>query len=405
MVHVAYLAGTYPTPSQTFIRREIEELERHGAHVARFSVRRWDGTLVDKADQEEQRRTTVLLTGNSVGLLAALFRETLANPLQLARAARIAAGLAKAARGGALKHVAYLLEAIALRDRLKTLGIEHLHVHFSGNAASVALLARALGGPPFSFTVHGPDELMDPTANAIEQKIEKAKATIAISRYCERELQRYVPAGQWDQIRVIRCGVQLDNFPSPAAGWAPSTEIVCVGRLCPQKGQIHIPAAIAMLKDRFPDLRVTLLGDGESRAAIEAEIVRHNVGRNMKLLGWASNDEVRAAITRSRALLLPSFAEGLPVVIMEAFALGRPVITSDVAGIPELVDASCGWIVRPGDVDSLANALAEAMDAPADKLAAMGAEGRRRVESMHDLRQNAGQLLTIFQGSTHLSVS
>jgi len=162
---------------------------------------------------------------------------------------------------------------------------------------------------------------------------------------------------------------------------------------------VHIPAAVAAVRDRFPDLRVTLVGDGESRADVEAEVARHGVADMVKLAGWRSNQEVRAALKDARALLLPSYAEGLPIVIMEAFALRRPALTTTIAGIPELVDASCGWLVPPGDHDALVAALADALAADQARLAAMGAEGRARVEARHDIDRIAPLLLAVFANS------
>ncbi|MEM0944219.1 MAG: glycosyltransferase, partial [Pseudomonadota bacterium] len=169
-------------------------------------------------------------------------------------------------------------------------------------------------------------------------------------------------------------------------------EIVCVGRLCPQKGQTLIPKAVARVAETHPALRVTLIGDGESRAEIEAEIATLGLADRITLLGWQSNAEVRAAISRARALMLPSFAEGLPIVLMEAFALGRPVLTTYIAGIPELVDQSCGWLIPASDEEALAEALADVMATPPERLAEMGRTGRARVEAAHDQHANAARL-------------
>ncbi len=150
------------------------------------------------------------------------------------------------------------------------------------------------------------------------------------------------------------------------------------------------------MRKTFPDLHVTLIGDGESRAAVEAEVAKHGVGDAVTLAGWRSDAEVRAAIGGGRALLLPSYAEGLPIVIMEAFAMRRPALSTTIAGIPELVDATCGWLVAPGDRDALVAAMSDAMAAPPERLAAMGAEGRKRVEAGHDLAKIAPELVRVF---------
>ena len=172
--------------------------------------------------------------------------------------------------------------------------------------------------------------------------------------------------------------------------------LVNVARFNSQKGLLLIPAAVAALKGEFPALKVVLIGDGEERGRLEAEIARHGVAGMIELRGWQSNVEVRRALIGARALLLPSFAEGLPVVIMEAFALGRPVISTYIAGIPELVDASCGWLAPAGDVEALSAAIRDALAADAPRLARMGNEARRRSVARHDVVASARQLKALF---------
>ena len=205
----------------------------------------------------------------------------------------------------------------------------------------------------------------------------------------------------WEKIHVVRCGIDLAEFPPGGAPFEGNATLVCVGRLCPQKGQRLIPRAVAALTARHPDLRVVLIGVGESRGAIEAEIARAGLADRIELLGWRPNAEVRERIGRARALLLPSFAEGLPIVLMEALALARPVVTTYIAGIPELVDGSCGWIVPAGSEDDLVAALDAAMRATPGELAALGREGRRRVEERHDLHAGAARLRSLFAAAAN----
>lgn len=392
---LAYLLNSYPMTSTTFIRREIEAIEQTGLPVQRFAVRRWADTLVDPLDQAEQTQTRYLLSGNAVGLVLAFLADILTRPHRMARALPAWFRLIRAARGRFIHHIAYLMQAAALRRAAAKDGITHIHCHFSSNATAVAMLCRLMGGPRYSFTVHGPDELIDLPGAGIRAKIANASAVIAITRYCRDRLRDHADRTDWNRIHIVHCGLKLDDFPDTAGPPAGST-LVCVGRLCPQKGQVHIPAAVAAVRARFTDLRVILIGDGESRAAIEAEVAKHQVDDMVMLAGWASNAEVRAVIGQARALLLPSYAEGLPIVIMEAFALRRPALTTTIAGIPELVDSNCGWLVAPGDHDALVAAITDAMAATPEQLAAMGAEGRTRIEARHNLARIAPKLTAIF---------
>jgi glycosyltransferase involved in cell wall biosynthesis len=397
---IAYLLNTYPVPSATFIRGEIEGLEKLGVKITRYAIRRWEGQLIDSLDLAEERRTQYIMSGNLVHLLIAAVKEVFANPVGLIRCFRPWLTLYSTSRRGFIRHVAYFLQAIYVRQCSKAQGIDHLHVHYATNAASVALLVHILGGPTYSFTSHGPDEFAEADELCIDLKVHHSAFVVAISRFCRDQLTSLSRPGDRSKIRIVRCGLALADFRRNSETFPENRTLVCVGRICPQKGQVHIPKAVAALRNEFPDLRVILIGDGESRAVVEEEIATHNVGDLIELRGWLSNFEVRKLIQGSRGLLLPSYAEGLPTVIMEAFALCRPVISTTVAGIPELVDQSCGWLIPPGSEDDLVRAIrAMLISAPSD-LERKGMEGRRRVERWHDRRAQALRLEKMLNENT-----
>ena len=398
-MNIGYMMNTYPATSGTFIRREIHALEAQGVTVKRYAIRRWDEDLVDPADLAEQARTHYLLSGRAMGLIGTFLLECVTNPLGVARALGTWTRLIRNAGGRVVHHSAYLMEAVSLRRQARRDGIDHIHTHFSTNSAAVAMLCHRMGGPSYSFTVHGPDELVDPTASSLALKIENAAFVAAITHFCRMTLILAGGMAAWDKIHIVRCGLDLAEFPLDAQPREDNQTLVCVGRLCPQKGQVLIPGAVAALVDKHPDLKVVLVGDGESRSAIEAEIARLGLGGHIELAGWATNAEVRGHISRARALLLPSFAEGLPIVLMEALALGRPVVTTYIAGIPELVDEGCGWIVPASDQDRLIGALDACLSATPEDLSRMGQEGRRRVEAAHDQHANAAALKALFVGT------
>ncbi|KKC26164.1 glycosyltransferase family 4 protein [Sphingomonas sp. SRS2] len=398
-MRLAYLLNSYPMTSTTFIRREIAAIERAGVPVKRFAVRHWSERLVDPQDMSERGRTEYLLTGHGGRLLRGLARYALLNPRSFGEAFEAVGGLHRAAGGGFIRHGAYLAQAIRLRVRCAQLGIDHVHAHFSTNAATVAMLCRLLGGPRYSFTVHGPDELEQLDANSVADKALNAAFVVAISGYCRDRLLACLPEHLAGRVRVVPCGVDLSDYPAEPSPPPMSGRLLSVGRLCPQKGQAEIPAAIAAAGRDHPGLSVVLIGDGECRAAIEREVTGTGTGGRVKLLGWRTNAEVRRRIRETRALLLPSHAEGLPIVIMEAFAMGRPVITTRIAGIPELVDETCGWLVEPGDAEGLAAAIGEVMSATKGALAKMGRVGRKRILVRHDIDRIAPQLIEMFRAA------
>ena len=194
----------------------------------------------------------------------------------------------------------------------------------------------------------------------------------------------------------MHCGIHINDFTPNFDFDADNQSFVCVGRICPQKAQLLFPPALAQLKNEFPNIKLHLIGDGESRTQLEVEIKKHGVSDMIVLYGWKANIEVKEMIAKSRALLLPSFAEGLPVVIMESLALGRPVISTYIAGIPELVDNRCGWMIPAGSIDAIVSAIRDSMNTPSQKLSEMGKEGRSRVEADHNLESIAPLLFNQF---------
>ena len=392
---LAYFMNTYPVTSTTFIRREIEAHEQAGCNVERFAIRPWDQELIDPRDIEEKEKTNYLLGQGVWALFRGFFHELFRNPSGVAKAARLTLKMFGAARNNRVKQFAYLLEAVSLKQKMAAAGIDHIHTHFSTNSASVVLLAHVMGGASYSMMVHGPDELFEMTENLLNDKVEKARFVTAITDYCKKTVDDHTRHEFTEKIHVVRCGLDLDEFTG-VEDISKGNQLVCVGRICKAKGQELLVEALAEIRDDFPDVHLVLVGDGEERATVEQRISSLNLEDNVTLVGWASNAKVRAIIAQSRVLVLPSFAEGLPIVLMESLALGRPVVTTAIYGIPELVDSECGWLLQPGDKEALVKSLAEVLTKEPDALSAMAQKGRKRVFEQHDQVQNAKQLRQLF---------
>lgn len=394
---LGYLVNTYPSPSHTFVRREIRALEEQGIPVTRYSIRSDAAALVDPADLAELDRTRTILDAGGAAILIAVLATVVRRPAAFAAALREALRLGwRSARGLPLS-VVYLVEACVLARWARSAGVTHIHVHFGTNPAVVALLAETLGGPTYSFTVHGPEEFDRPEALKLRQKVGRARAVVAISEYGRSQLYRWSDQRDWPKIDIVRCGLDARFLGEPPTPVTEHPHLVSIGRLSEQKGQLVLVAAVAAIAADVPGLQVTLVGDGPMRSDIEAAIERHGVGSTVRLAGTLSNDDVRAELEDAKALVLPSFAEGLPVAIMESFARGRPVVSTYIAGIPELVDEACGWLVPAGSVDALVAALREVLAAPPERLAEMGQEGRRRVAERHDVAREASRLLQLLE--------
>lgn len=397
---VAYLINQYPLVSLTFIRREIAAVEAKGLKVLRYAIRPTRMKLVDKADVDERDRTRAILDVGVMGLVGAGMATFAAHPLRFIKALAIAFGLGRRSDRGVARHLAYLAEACVLRRWLARANVQHLHVHFATNSTTVALLCRALGGPDFSFTMHG-SACFDKLATiGLEQKVDACKFVVAISQFGCSQIYRYIPHAQWDKVRLIRCGVDeafVDFSPQPVAD---RPRLVTIGRLVEQKGQLILIDAAAKLKQQHIQFELVIVGDGPMRGSLEQAIRERGLEDHVRLAGWADNAQVRRHLQDAQALVLPSFTEGLPVVIMEALAMGRPVISTFVAGIPELVKPGVnGWLIPAGSVDALAHAMQQVIEMDADKLSAMGTAGRETVLQQHDAACEADKLVQLFRAS------
>lgn len=399
-MRIAYLINRYPAASHSFIRREIEAIEALGLQVARFSVRPVDASqLPDVRDQAERAKTTVLLEAGAFALIFSGLRYIVTAPGPSLRGLRAAFVHCSWKPTEFIRRSAYFAEAALLALRIRARRIAHIHAHFGTNSATVARVASILTGVPYSFTVHGPDEFDAPLALDLAGKVRDSAFCVAISSYGRSQLMRWSAFGDWPKIAVVRCGVDASFLQNVATVEQPAEPHLCtVARLSAQKGIPLLLDAAAELTRRGRRFHLTIVGDGEMHVDVRAIIARHDIGDCVTLAGLAASEEVIGHLQRSRAMVLPSFAEGLPVVIMEALALGRPVIASAIAGTPELVDDDCGWLVPAGSVDKLVEAMECAIGASPEDLARMGKIGRDRVERYHNAAENGKALAALFRG-------
>ena len=290
----------------------------------------------------------------------------------------------------------YFVEAMLLARALRRAGAERLHVHFANPAAIVGMLSARYLGLPFSLTLHGISEFDYPAGLLLREKVEAADVVICASWFVRAQAMRLVAPLHWRKFHVVRCGLDLSSFPAPARRTQPSgpRALICVGRLSAEKGQAGLLEAITALPDL--DIRLTLLGDGPMRAALEDEVKRLGLATRVLFLGPQSEEATKAAIADSELLVLPSFMEGLPVVLMEAMALGVPVIAPHVAGIPELIEEGVeGLLFRPSDWTDLADKIRLALT-DGERIQAMIPWARAKVEREFDVEQSASTLSALF---------
>ena len=396
---IAYLVNHFPKVSHSFIRREILALERRGFDVLRIALRGWDTAVPDAADQRERDRTRYVLQHGLLPVALATLRIFVSSPRRFLTALRLSLEMARQSKDRSLAfHLIYLAEAALILRWLKENSIVHLHAHFGTNSAEIAMLTHVLGGPPYSFTVHGPDEFLRPMG--LEEKTRRAAFVVTISHFGRSQMLMRLPLREWDKVKIVRCGLEPEFHEVPPQQVSDTKRIVCVGRLCEAKGQLLLIQAVASIAERGIEIELVLAGDGPLRPALERQIEDLRVGGRVRITGWISGEQVREEILRARALVLPSFAEGLPVVIMEAMALRRPVLTTYVAGMPELVrPGQSGWLFAAGSQQHLESAIIECLETPVERLREIGEIARSQVLAAHSIDVEITKLVELLQAA------
>jgi colanic acid/amylovoran biosynthesis glycosyltransferase len=395
---LAYLVNQYPMVSLSFIRREIAAIEAMGLPIQRFAIRRWVGKVVDQLDLQEAEKTRYVLDQGSLNLLLAVVKAIATRPQKFWQALKLTLQIGKRSDRGLLVNFVYLAEACVLLQWLLADNIDHVHTHFGSNSAAVAMLCRELGGPSYSITIHGPEEFDKAPYLSLGAKIERSAFVVGVSSFSRSQLFRWCNHTQWSKVHIVRCGIDDLFLTQPLTPIPPTPRFVCVGRLTEQKGHLLLLEAAGQLAAEGLQFKLALLGDGELRSEIEQLIQHHRLENHIELLGWATNVEVRKQILDAQAMVLPSFAEGLPVVFMEALALGRPVVSTYIAGIPELVKPNeTGWLVPAGSVTALAEALRSLIHTPPETLEAMGRKGAAIVAENHNIHFEAERLVNLIK--------
>jgi len=399
---IAYLINQYPKVSHSFIRREILALEQQGWRIFRLSIRGWDAELVDPEDLAELGQTTFVLKNGVLLLIMAILGRIVHSPRRFFRALVLAVRMMRWSDRPFIWHLIYLAEACWIVPQVTRRGITHMHAHFGTNPAEVAMLVSELANISYSFTVHGPEEFDKARSIHLAEKIRRASFVVAICSFGRSQIFRIIDQKYWDKVKVIHCGIDGTFANLKAVVPSETNRLVCVGRLCEQKGQLLLVKAINALVKEGREFELVLVGDGEQRGAVEQLIAENKLDNFVKVTGWASASRVKDEILNARALVLPSFAEGLPIVLIEAMVLGRPVLSTYVAGIPELViDGKGGWLFPAGSEEDLLNAIRACLDTPKEVLKMMGEFGRARAMQRHNLARQADKLTSLFESALH----
>lgn len=380
-MRIGYLTSRYPAVSHTFIRREVAAVRARGIDVQTFAVRRPPlSELRSEEDRLERARTWTILPARPLGVLEAHVRGITRRPRDYLRTLRRALRHRVPGIRSALWASFHFTEAIYLAAELDRRGIEHLHSHFANSGGTIGLLAAQFLGIGWSQTLHGASDFQATARSLLREKIAAARFTACVSHFGRAQALQASDPTHWDRVILSRCGIDLEMVPKRTN--VPSSRrrlrVLSVGRLAPEKGHVGLVQAFADVIHQGIDAELRIVGEGPERERIEAEVARFGLKERCVLPGAASDTQCLREMQEADVFVLTSFMEGLPVVLMEAMAVGTPVIAPRLAGIPELVEDGCGLLYAPAHRAELAERMTRLLRDP-ELRARLGEAGRQRV--------------------------
>ncbi|MEJ5914125.1 glycosyltransferase [Pseudokineococcus sp. 1T1Z-3] len=412
---LALLVSRYPALSHTFVEREVTALRELGCRVVTFTVRPPEAHEVRSEHARAERSRTTALVGAPAGhYVRAQLAAARRSPLGWLASVRRSVSRGPATLRGRLWQLFYLAEAGVLLESMRAADLTHVHVHLANSGADVARAAVDLGratdpGRAWSWSLgmHGPTELEDVVGHDLPAKVASASAVACISDFCRSQLMRHSEQEVWPRLGLVRMGVDVDAYPGRAderAARAPGPlRVLFVGRLVPEKGPGVLLDALGRLVAQGVDVQCRVAGAGPLAGSLSTAVARGPLAGRVELLGPVGQDDMPALHAWADVFCLPSFAEGVPVVLMEAMSSELPVVSTRIAGIPELVeDGVTGRLVTPGRADLLAEAIASLTEEPLRHK--LGRAGRERVVEEFQPLPNARRLLGLLHGSGALGL-
>lgn len=422
-MRIAYLTGEYPRVTDTFIQREVAALRQYGeadgTTVETFSVRYPKAAAALSDQQKKERdRTSYLLPPNLLEALKSQVSLLVQSPRRYQQALALAWQTRQLGLRGTLYQLIYFIEAGILANRLQNKGITHLHNHFGDSSCTVAMLAAALANIDYSFTLHGPGIFFEPMRWHLTEKIARAKFVSCISYFCRSQTMIFAPWDAWPNLHIVHCGIDPALFTQAAPSEQifsspeqqpkqqpkqqpeqqpeqPRQQLLYVGRLAAAKGLPILLQSLATLKLEHSNIQLTVVGDGEDRAALEAEARTLNLENNVTFVGYQSPASVRDYLQSSDVFVMSSFAEGVPVVLMEAMMAGLPVVATQIAGVSELVeDGVNGFLVPPSNAEALTGKIA-ALLADSELRSQLGEQGALKVSRDFNIHHEAQKLYAL----------
>ncbi len=411
---IAYIMSRFPHLSETFILREMVEMERNEWSVRLYPLMIQEQAIVH-TEAERWIPTARSTPFMSLGVLKANLKALVQHPRRYAAILGHTVAEHWRSPGELVRVLALLPKIIVMAQKMVAEGVVHVHTHYATYPAFAAWVIHQLTGLPYSITVHGHDIFV--TQTMLAAKLRSATAMVAISEYNRDFVARQV--GDWTRAKthVIHCGITPANYVprSPSRPTSARFEIITIGSLQPYKGHPFLIQACALLRDQGLAFHCRIIGGGEDRAMLEQLIAEQRLQEHVELLGPQPEDAITRLLPTADCYVQPSIItesgkmEGLPVALMEALACELPVVATDISGIPELVRPNeTGYLVPPADAPALAAALTLVAN-NLDTARQYGVAGRKVVIDAFNLQTNVAALAQLLRptgaGSTAGAVS
>lgn len=396
---MAYFLSQYPAISHTFFLKEILGLRQLGFEIEVASVNPPDRTVSElpPVEAQEAASTYCLKLTTIWEAICVVVTMIFVYPAAFIRGARVALTMGGWDLVRKIYAFFYTVEAFLLGRWMKKRSLRHLHVHFGGSVATVAMVAAEIWKFDYSLTIHGPEEFYEVDYCYLPRKIERAKFIFCISDFCQSQLMKYCDPAHWDKMHVVRLGVDVGEFKPASHESDLPPQIVCVGRLVPAKGQHILLRAFSLLHAKGHAGRLIFVGSGPDMDSLKREAAANGMGEHVIFRGALNHEQTRQQLQQADIFALASFAEGIPVALMEAMAMAIPCVTTNVAGIPELIrDDVDGFLVPASSVESMASAI-ESLLVNGDLRARLGASARARVTERYNLADNLKVLASTFE--------
>ncbi len=398
MKKILYLCSEYPALSHTFIDKEIDALENRKFEIHTASINYPKNTDKFSGDyQNRLEKTYYIKTENKLKIIKILLKYLSTKPTLFMKTFFTTYNLCfKKGAKNLKKFIGYFVEAVLLHNYMAKNNIEHVHIHFANPASTVAMIAKEFGGIEYSISVHGPDEFYNTKENLVKEKVKGAKFIRTISHFCTSQLMRESDPKYWNKFNIVRCGIDLNQFLPIKKQEKETFNIVCVGRLTPSKGQTILIGAVKKIIEEVKNFKLILVGGGEDFEGIKEKIEKEKLNEYIELKGPVSHETVKEILTGADVFALPSFAEGIPVALMEAMAMEIPVISTKIAGIPELIeDYKNGFLVNASDEVQLAELMVNLINGQSG-LEAIRKNARKKVEEKYNIEKNINGMIELF---------